>query len=92
MMGKKKTNFLLKLEPAIRPIVLALREHGINTTGSCGHEMWVECDSYDSTSDFSTIFAVLHDMGYREFTIEHKWEVRKTDIARSLIIQINEKA
>ena len=83
------TNFYLQLEPAIRPVVWALRENGINTTCSCGHEMYVECESWDPTNEFNTIYNVLYEMGYREFTIELKWEVHKMgDIFRGLIIKM----
>ena len=37
-------SWYLQIEEPIRGIVKALRDNGINTTCSCGHEMWVEAD------------------------------------------------
>lgn len=38
------TEFYRYIEEPIRDIVKALRDNGVNTTCSCGHKMYVECD------------------------------------------------
>ena len=34
------------IEEPIRPLFCLLRDNGINTVCSCGHEMYVECEYY----------------------------------------------
>lgn len=63
------------IEPEIRDVVRALRNQGINTTGSCGHEIWVECDSHDPTSEFDIIYNTLIELGYKRFEVRLLWDV-----------------
>ena len=57
-----------KLEEPIRPLVKLLRDNGINTTSSCGHEMCVEAEGY--FSDLNEIADLLTRNGYKLFHIE----------------------
>ena len=63
------------IEPEIRALVLLLRENGINTTCSCGHEGWIECETYDATAELHAVYALLREAGYRRFHIEIAWDV-----------------
>ena len=38
------TEFYSDIEEPVREIVRVLRDNGINTTCSCGHEMYIEAD------------------------------------------------
>lgn len=56
------------VEEPIRPLVKLLRENGINTTCSCGHGMYCECEYYgEPTKD---IWVLLVENGYKKFRIE----------------------
>lgn len=56
------------IEEPIRPLVKLLRENGINTTCSCGHEMYVECEYYGD--ELYGLYCLLFNNGYRKFKIE----------------------
>lgn len=51
-----------KIEEPIRKIVKALRNNGINTVCSCGHSMWIQCESYDPTEEFGIIYNVMDSL------------------------------
>jgi len=57
-----------KLEEPIRPLVKLLRDNGINTTCSCGHEMYIEAEYY--FSDLREIEDLLRRNGFKQFHIE----------------------
>jgi len=50
------------IEPEVREVVRALRNNGINTTGSCGHEMWIECQTLDQNTELKTIYNVMCEL------------------------------
>lgn len=52
------------IEYPIRDTIKALRNNGINTFCSCGHEMYIECETYDAEADLNTIYNVLIELGY----------------------------
>jgi len=56
------------IEEGIRDVVKALRDNGINTTCSCEHEMWIEAETYDPSSELNTIFNVLVEKNIHEWT------------------------
>jgi len=56
------------IEESIRPLVKLLRNNGINTTCSCGHEMYCECEYYGGPLE--NIFNLLVDNEYGDFKIE----------------------
>ena len=57
------------IEKEIRPIVRLLRDNGYNTTGSCGHDRYVELDIYDF-KQVELLWRLLYDKGYRDFIVE----------------------
>jgi hypothetical protein len=57
------------IEKPIRKIVKKLRDNGINTISSCGHEMYVECNTFDPSHEIDTIYNVLVPMGIKEYEI-----------------------
>ena len=67
------------IEEGVRDIVRALRNNGINTICSCGHDMYVQFESYnDPTHEHWTVYNVMTELGYKEFTIEFRYEFRET--------------
>lgn len=76
------------IEDPVRAIVRALRDNGINTTCSCGHEMWIECSSYDPTTELRTIYNVFCEMGIREYDAAIRRHVSDGHPYDSIIIQI----
>lgn len=83
-----KNNFYLEMEGAVRLFVEELRNNGINTTCSCGHEGFIQADSNDPTTEQERIFNVMTVMGVKEWTatleIQHlsngywssNWEIK----------------
>lgn len=63
------------LEAPIRDVVRALRNAGINTICSCGHEMYIECGSHDPTAECDTVFNVLRELQHEQFDITVSWHV-----------------
>lgn len=59
----------------MRRVVYALRNAGINTLSSCGHDMWIQCDTCDPTEELATIYTVLRSLGYDDFRLEVCWDV-----------------
>jgi len=59
------------IEPEVRTLVRNLRDRGINTTCSCGHEMFVQGDIDDIQYDEWIITTTLLDMGYDDFEINY---------------------
>jgi hypothetical protein len=47
------------IEEPIREIVKELRSNGINTFCSCGHRMWIQCESYYEFEESKIIYDVL---------------------------------
>ena len=61
-----------EIEPRIRPHVKALRDAGYNTTGSCGHDMWIMIDM--PPSDLLRLYADLQRLGYGDLSITYEIE------------------
>jgi hypothetical protein len=59
-----------KIEPEVRDLVRDLRNQGVNTTCSCGHNMYIEFNSDDPSEDFSNIRQVLIDRNIKNWKIE----------------------
>jgi hypothetical protein len=55
------------IEEPLREIVRALRNAGVNTTNSCGHEMYICCDWRGAPID--AIRQTLVDLKVREYKI-----------------------
>ena len=62
------TQFYDDIEPEIRETVKLLRDNGFNTTCSCGHEMYVEFEFFDSC-EIDNLYNLLFNNGYRGFKI-----------------------
>lgn len=67
------------IEPRIRPHVKALRDAGYETTGSCGHDMWITVTI--EPSEIPAFHETLKGLGYRDFEITysihegfHRWK------------------
>jgi hypothetical protein len=58
------------IEEPIRDIVRLLRDNGINTTCSCGHDMHVEIELGNHMDEVERIAGFLWDNGYKVFKIE----------------------
>ncbi len=56
------------IEEEIRPLVKTLRENGVNTTCSCGHDMYVECH-FITDGEIQRIDNLLFNNGYRDYEI-----------------------
>lgn len=63
------------IEEPVRDIVRLLRNNGINTINSCGHNMTIECSTYNPGDDIDKINNLLKDAGYPFFKIEYSLEV-----------------
>ena len=68
--------YKLNIEEPIRHVVKALRDNGINTVCSCGHGMWVQCESYDQSNELNTIYHVLIKLGYDNYRAQVFDEIR----------------
>ena len=65
------------IEPEIKSVVKALRENGINTVCSCGHDMYIECEYYPHQEMVTGIHNLLVEMEREDFTITVRWEYHK---------------
>jgi len=61
--------YLINIEEPIRDLVRRLRNEGVNTNCSCGHEMWIGFDSNDPSADLRNIKTVLLELKL------HNWKV-----------------
>ncbi len=52
-----------------------LRNVGINTVCSCGHKMYIECETRNATQEFDTIYAALREVGQPRFRVTVRWNV-----------------
>jgi hypothetical protein len=58
------------IEKPVRPAVKLLRDHGINTTCSCGHDMYIEVVLGNHLEEVEHIANILVDNGYLNFNID----------------------
>ncbi len=63
------------IEEPVRNVVRLLRNNGINTISSCGHDMYIEVQWWDD-SEITRIGTLLVEAGIQEFVIEASVEVR----------------
>lgn len=84
-MKNKKTWYDKYIESEIRPMVKLLRDNGVNTYESCGHDMWISVDGIHVI--LFPVDEVLWNNGYKNFIIEvyrtydnhyHWWGKRQT--------------
>lgn len=57
------------IEPEVREVVRLLRDNGINTVCSCGHEKTVQCE-YSNDGFVRNVDYLLFNTGYRNYTID----------------------
>ena len=62
--------YLETIEEPLRDIVRALRNNGVNTECSCGHEMYIQCQSVDPTTEFRNIRTVFMMLGIMDYKVE----------------------
>lgn len=62
--------YMANIEEPIRKVVFELRNAGINTTGSCGHGMWIQCECEDPTNELSVIYCVMHKLKIKEYRVD----------------------
>lgn len=55
------------IEEPLKDIVKELRNNGVNTCSSCGHERWIQANTYNVDLDLRTIYDVLTDLGETNF-------------------------
>lgn len=63
-------DFYDEIEDGVREWVRHLRDAGINTECSCGHEGYIRCQVLDLPADIQRIKDVLHTHGLWYYTIE----------------------
>ena len=54
------------IEKPIRKVVERLREYGINTTCSCGHDMTIQCEYYDN-KELTRIYTILAELNIKNY-------------------------
>lgn len=74
------------IEEPVREIVKHLRNNGINTIQSCGHNMTIECvSSGDLTKELSVIYFLFEDLKVGKYRVEHKRTVHPEFYPRDYI-------
>lgn len=56
------------IEPGIREPVRLLRNEGFNTTSSCEHEMYIECEFIED-GELKRLNDTLFNAGFRDYVI-----------------------
>jgi len=80
-----------KIEDPLKELVYKLRNNGINTHDSCGHDMYIQCETYDPTSEMITIYNILYEMGIKNYRIVIIYEYGNFP-KRYLEIQLGDRA
>ena len=62
------------IEEPIRDIVKLLRNNGFNTTCSCGHKKYVQCN-YTEEGEIKRLKDLLFNQGYRNFNMALELQV-----------------
>lgn len=62
--------YLNTIEEPVRDIVRALRNNGINTECSCGHDMTIQCQTIDPTTELLNIRSVFMMLGVTKYRLE----------------------
>lgn len=83
--------YLNNIEEPVRDIVKALRNNGINTECSCGHEMTIQCQSLDPSAELREIRTVFMMMGITKYRVELVREVIDDRHFDSITIFLKEK-
>jgi hypothetical protein len=62
-------DWYLNIEEPIRELVFKLRNNGINTECSCGHALYVQCQTLDPTWELHMIYATLCEMKIENYFV-----------------------
>jgi hypothetical protein len=85
--------FYSHIENGVRDWVRRLRDVGINTECSCGHEGYIQCQSLDPINDIQKIKDCLHEHGLWHYTIQFSYSSFGKDYTGwSQSIEIRSKA
>ena len=79
------------IEEPVRKAVKALRNEGINTQCSCGHDMTIQCE-FLGDHELDTIYNVLTRLGYDEYRVyvyDDIYEGRRNSYIEILLPDIN---
>jgi hypothetical protein len=57
------------IEEPIRDIVHGLRDYGINTECSCGHQMYVQCAYFDKDEMLNRVYNVMCSLNVKNYQI-----------------------
>jgi hypothetical protein len=70
-----------KIEPEVRELVRLLRNNGVNTTCSCGHEMFIEASYIPDESIMETYRLICNHLHENHIPrrFRAKWEVTVID-------------
>lgn len=79
------------IEKPIREIVRNLRNQGINTTCSCGHGLWIQCESYYPDEELTTIFNILVTMGIEKYRVELYAKYDRSDYNKFIEISLPDR-
>jgi len=66
--------YIQNIEEPIREVVYRLRNSGVNTISSCGHDMTVGFNGFDPTTIFFSVFNVMNEMKIADWRIEVRQE------------------
>lgn len=65
-----ENDFYLSIELGVREWVKRLRDAGVNTECSCGHDGYIQCQCLEPEKDVELIKKVLHEHGLWHYEIE----------------------
>jgi hypothetical protein len=82
--------YLINIEEPVRDIVMALRNNGVNTTCSCGHEMYIECEYYED-EELQNIYCALIELGFDKYRVEIMDDVNDGNRHTYLTIMLPDK-
>jgi len=79
------------IEEPVRNIVRALRNNGINTECSCGHDMTIQCQTIDPTTELLNIRTVFFALGITKYRLELIREVIDDQHFDFIVIYLKDK-
>lgn len=62
----KEPEWYERIEPGVRSLVRMLRDNGFNTTSSCEHDSYIECD-YSPDGQIKELHDLLYNYGLRDY-------------------------
>ena len=83
--------YINNIEEPVRDIVRALRNNGVNTECSCGHDMTIQCQTIDPTTELLNIRTVFMMLGVTKYRLELIREVIDDQYFDSIIIYLRER-